>query len=202
MAFSGEGTSRHCFRQAAPPPPDDGADHTREKQGTRMAYREHGKVPVPSPSCFVCLRGPSCPFVDNSFFVVSGKSRPRPPTTGRIIRERNRGPVWPIGSTERFRFPHRLASCVFVVLRAPSWITLFLLFQASRAPAPHDGADHTREKQGTRMAYREHGKVPVPSPSFFVALRRPSCPFVDNSFYPVACSAKPGCFTQAAATQK
>ena len=52
------------------------------------------------------------------------------------------------------------------------------VFQASSAPAPHDGADHSREKQGTRMAYREHGKDPVPlggllrvSSSSFVPLR-------------------------------
>ena len=52
-----------CFRQAAPPPPRR-ADHSREKQGTRMAYREHEKISVPlgvslrvSWSFFVCLRG-------------------------------------------------------------------------------------------------------------------------------------------------
>ena len=35
------------------------------------------------------------------------------------------------------------------------------LFQTSRAPAPDDGADHTREKQGTFMAYAEKAHVPL-----------------------------------------
>ena len=48
------------------------------------------------------------------------------------------------------------------------------LFQTSRAPAPQDGADHSRVKPGTLMAFRGQGQVPVPSPSFFVCLRGPS----------------------------
>ena len=50
--------------------------------------------------------------------------------------------------------PSRSFSNLLVALRAPSWISLFLafvdntrLFQASRASAPHDGADHSRVKQ-------------------------------------------------------
>ena len=35
------------------------------------------------------------------------------------------------------------------------------LFRTSWAPAPHDGADHTREKQGALMAYREKAQVPL-----------------------------------------
>ncbi len=49
------------------------------------------------------------------------------------------------------------------------------VFQASGAPAPHDGADHSRMKPGTWMAYREHGKVPVP---LSVLLRVSSWSFV------------------------
>ncbi len=47
-----------------------GAGHLRVKPGTLMAYREQGQVPVPSPSFFVCLGGPSCAFVDNPFFLL------------------------------------------------------------------------------------------------------------------------------------
>ena len=47
-----------------------GADHLRVKPGILMAYREQGQVPVPSPSFFVCLGGPSCAFVDNSFSLL------------------------------------------------------------------------------------------------------------------------------------
>ncbi len=41
-------------------------------------------------------------------------------------------------------------------------VGLGAVLQAGLDPAPRDGADHSREKQGTWMAYREHGKVPVP----------------------------------------
>ena len=35
-----------------------------------MVYRGQRQVPVSSPSFFVCLRGPSCAFVDSSFFLL------------------------------------------------------------------------------------------------------------------------------------
>ena len=84
------GGGEHCtaaqpelpFSQAAPPPPRR-ADHSREKQEIRMAYREHGKVPAPLG---VSLRGPSCPFVDNSFLLFQSSRAPAP-HDGRIIRE-------------------------------------------------------------------------------------------------------------------
>ena len=72
-----------------------------------------------TPSFFVCLRSPSCVFVDNSFFLLFQASRAPAPHDGRIIRERNRGPGWRIGSTDRFRFPS--ASC-FVCLGRPSCV--------------------------------------------------------------------------------
>ena len=78
-----------------------------------------------------------------------------------------------------FFFPFLFSSWPFVVLRVSSWIAFFfLLFQVSRAPAPHDERIIRERKQGTRVAYREHGKVPVPlgvslrvSWSSFVCLR-------------------------------
>ena len=34
-----------------------------------------GQIAIPSPSFFVCLRGPSCVFVDSSFFLLFQASR-------------------------------------------------------------------------------------------------------------------------------
>ena len=66
------------------------------------------------PSRLVALRRSSCVFVDNSFSSLFQTSRAPAPHDVRIIRERNRGPGWRIGSTERFRFP---SASRFVCLR-------------------------------------------------------------------------------------
>ena len=62
-------------------------------------------------------------------------------------------PPWllPTGATVVGRGSHPPEKGAFPRRTGPSWITLFsffLLFQTSRAPAPHDGADHPRVKQG------------------------------------------------------
>ena len=64
--------------------------------------------------------------------------------------------------------------------------------------AGKSGADHSRVKSGTLMAYRGQGQVPVPSPSFFVPLRgslffplfQPSLP--SSQDYPTLIFLSPG----------
>ena len=70
------------------------------------------------------------------------------------------------------------------------------LFQVSPAPAPHDGADHSRVKQvlfqkvGPLPCRADHPRVKQSEIDYpvavnlnaLVALRRSSWPFVDNSF--------------------
>ena len=50
-------------------------------------------------------------------------------------------------------------------LRGPSCAFVnqffFRLFQVSGAPTPHNGADHSRVKQGKFMAYGEQGPRPI-----------------------------------------
>ena len=58
--------------------PHDGTDNPREKQGTLIAFRGQGQVPVPSPSFFVCLGGPLCVFVESSFSLLFQPSGQRP----------------------------------------------------------------------------------------------------------------------------
>ena len=99
-------------------------------------------------------------------------------------------------------------SCPFVVRRFPLWIPhigpswLSLLdnplhwFQASRAPAPHDERIIRERNRGPGWRIGSTEGCQLPSASHFVCLGRPSCLFVDSSFYSVACSAKPGCFRQ------
>ena len=114
-------------------------------------------------------------------------SRPWRPLTPECFRPYRclHDPPWllPTGATVVGRDSHPPEEGAFPRRTGPSWITLLLLFQTRAAPAPHDGADHSRVKPGTLMAFRGQGQVPVPSPSFFVCLRGPSCAFVDNSFF-------------------
>ena len=115
------------------------------------------------PSRFVALRRPWCPFVDQSFFLLFQASRaPALPPTGGSFERETGDPDDLSGARKGSGSPRRLTSCVLVVLRVSSWITLFFCCFRQAAPPPPRRADHSREKQGTRMAYRQHGKVPVP----------------------------------------
>ena len=120
---------RGLFQASRAPAPHDGADHSRVKPGTLMAFRGQGQVPVPSPSFFVCLRGPSCAFVDNSFFLLFQTSwAPAPPRRGGSSEGET------IGNRSSLRdrgIPSRLNSTPwwpFVVLRGPWWISFFWSF--------------------------------------------------------------------------
>ncbi len=66
----------------------------------------------------VPLRGYLCALVDNALNRFQASLGPAP-RDERIIRERNRGPGWPTGSTERFRFP---STSRFVCLGRPSCV--------------------------------------------------------------------------------
>ena len=96
-----------------------------------------------------------------------------------------------------FFFPFLLSSWPFVVLRVPSWITLFfVVVSGTPRPRPHDGRIIRERNRGPGWRIGSTERFRLPSASRFVCLGRPSCAFVDNSFYSVACSAKPGCFRQ------
>ena len=84
-------------------------------------------------------------------------------TPARWLLEPPVTPPPPINNSSiSFLVSLRVPSCPFVVLRAPSWISFFWAlvdnplnwFQASPAPAPHDGADHSRVKQVLFQASR------------------------------------------------
>ena len=66
------------------------------------------------------------------------------------------------------------------------------------ARAPGGALSHQScSSRGHPPACRAAAGADAAVPSRLVALGRPSCALVDNSFYPVACSAKPGCIRQA-----
>ena len=79
------------------------------KPGTLMAYREQGKVPVPSPSCFVCLRGP--PLLRRRHRMKPTRERGRPartsPGTASAISSTrvDRPGLWDSASAEPMALP-------------------------------------------------------------------------------------------------
>ena len=75
------------------------------------------------------------------------------------------------------------------------------LFQASRAPAPHDGRIIRERNRQPGWPIGSTERLRFPSASGFVCLCRPSCVFVDNSFHSVACGAKQGRSGQASSKE-